>query len=404
MTFEQICIGDLGRVVTGDTPPKSNAAYYGSAYPFIKPTDMKVGVRYTRVVEDGYSQEAFEKYRKKLVPPGSTAVVTIGSIGQKLTMIETPSFVNQAVNAVIPNREKFDPLYVYYLLRHNLHLIKSADTGASSGRENVSKSNFASLPIVVTKNKMVQERIGSILGGYDDLIENNQRRIALLEESARLLFREWFVNMRFPGNEQAQLIDGVPKTWSQHKLAYVIDAIGGATPTTARPDFWDGDVVWLTPTDVTRNDCLYLPTSARKITEAGYGSCSTTLLPAGTIFMTSRASIGYFALLDQPACTNQGFIGVVPKLKNSRNFLLFHLMSRVDEFEAKATGTTFKELSKRVFRDLTVLVPQSDVMSAFEAAVQPIIDQIFNLKKQTIRMIDSRDALLPKMMSGDLTV
>lgn len=180
MTWQKVCIGDLGRVVTGDTPPKKNPEFYGSAYPFIKPTDMRVGERFTRAYEECYSEAAYEKYSHKLIPAGATAVVTIGSIGQKLTLIETPSFVNQAVNAVIPDESRFDSLFVYYLLRHNLHLVKGADTGASSGRENVSKSNFSGLEVMAPADKDQQARIAGILGGYDELIENNRRRIALL--------------------------------------------------------------------------------------------------------------------------------------------------------------------------------------------------------------------------------
>jgi type I restriction enzyme S subunit len=249
-----------------------------------------------------------------------------------------------------------------------------------------------------------QRQIAEVLERYDDLIENNRRRIALLEESARLLYREWFVHLRFPGWAEVPVENGKPVTWKQCTFAEVVDAVGGATPSTTRPDFWDGEVIWLTPTDVTRNDCLYLPTSSRKISQAGYDACSATLMPAGTIFMTSRASIGYFALMDQPACTNQGFISVVPKLPHSRNFFLFHLMSRVEEFEAKATGATFKELSKKAFRDLTVLVPDGEVLAAFETAVQPLVDQVINLKKQTVRLTEARDALLPKLMSGEIAV
>jgi len=250
----------------------------------------------------------------------------------------------------------------------------------------------------------VQDQIANRLSHFDDLIEINRRRIALLEESARLLYREWFVNLRFPGYQLVSMVDGLPEKWQVTKYGDILDAIGGATPSTKRLDYWDGDVVWLTPTDVTRNDCLYLPVSARKITEAGYASCSTTLLPAGTIFMTSRASIGYFALLDQPACTNQGFIAIVPKLSNTRNFLLLNLMSRVDEFEAMATGSTFKELGKKTFREMRVLMPSQEVLDAFEAATLPIIEQVTVLKKQIVALIRARDELLPKLMSGAIQV
>ena len=167
MTWKVIRIGDIGRVVTGDTPPKSRPEYYGSAFPFIKPTDMKVGFRYTLSYEESYSEDAYEKYKNKLIPEGSTAVVTIGSIGQKLTLTNAPCFVNQAVNAVIPNPEKFDSKYVFYLLAHNLHLVKSADTGASSGRENVSKSNFANLEIFATLDMQEQKRLAAALDALD---------------------------------------------------------------------------------------------------------------------------------------------------------------------------------------------------------------------------------------------
>lgn len=120
--------------------------------------------------------------------------------------------------------------------------------------------------------------------------------------------------------------------------------------------------------------------------------------------MTSRASIGYFAVLDQPACTNQGFIAVIPKVDQARNFILFHLMERVDEFESKATGSTFKELSKKTFRELPIVLPDQDSLCAFEAVTQPMLEQVMTLKKQNVSLEGARDALLPKLMSGEIQV
>jgi type I restriction enzyme S subunit len=231
MTWQIVRIGDLGRVVTGDTPPKGKLELYGAAFPFIKPTDMKVGQRYTVSWEENYSEEAYEKYRNKLIPEGSTAVVTIGSIGQKLTFTHTPCFVNQAVNAVIPDRKRFDPKYVYYLLKHNLHLVKRADTGASSGRENVSKSNFSSLEVYATLDLSEQERMAGALDSLDSAIENNQRRIALLEELARQLYREWFVQLNFPGAESRVRRAGIPPGWAQGSVKELASLVTrGITP------------------------------------------------------------------------------------------------------------------------------------------------------------------------------
>lgn len=227
MSWAEISIGDIGKIITGDTPPRKNTEYYGSAYPFIKPTDMKIGQRLTTTYEEGYSEDGFEKYRKKLIPTGSTAVVTIGSIGQKLTWLHTDSFVNQAVNAVVPNQDKFDSLYIYYLLKHNLNLVKQADTGASSGRENVSKSNFSALKIWACLDLNTQKQIAEILDALDSSIETNQRRIALLEDAARRLYREWFVHLRFPGHESVPVQDGVPQGWQLLPLTMVAEFING---------------------------------------------------------------------------------------------------------------------------------------------------------------------------------
>jgi len=317
--------------------------------------------------------------------------------------IDEPTTFESSIIRVRLNNKVANPVFYFYYFRSPVGRarIRAIVNGATV--KGIRGSDLQQIDVDLPSID-VQSQIASKLSLFDEMIETNRRRIALLDESARLLYREWFINMRFPGYESVHWIDGLPEGWSEKKFGEIVGAIGGATPNTKRPDFWDGDIVWLTPTDVTKNDCIYLPDSSRKITETGYESCSTSLLPPGTIFMTSRASIGFFALLDQPACTNQGFIAIVPKLKHSRNFLLFNLMSRVDEFEAKATGATFKELSKKTFRDLSVIEPSQAILDSFETTTQPIIDQITGLKKQLNLLTQARDELLPKLMSGAIQV
>ena len=249
-----------------------------------------------------------------------------------------------------------------------------------------------------------QVRIVECLSAYDDLIATNQRRIALLEDAARRLYREWFVHLRFPGHESVPVKDGVPAGWLSLTLGDVCDAVGGGTPSTARPEYWGGDVTWVTPTDVTRNDCLVMLDSEKKITEAGLANSSAKLVPPETILMTSRASIGFFALMDKPACTNQGFISVLPKQDSARMFLLFNLLDRVEEMIGLATGATFKELSKKTFRALPVLWPTDALLKFYEDKTYPLIQQVRLIKKQNQELTKARDRLLPKLMSGQLDV
>ena len=176
---------------------------------------------------------------------------------------------------------------------------------------------------VLLPSRSEQTRIADILSAYDDLIENNRRRIALLEQAAQELYREWFVRLRFPGHENTRIVDGLPEGWQRKKIADVCLTTGGGTPSTKRAEYWDGEITWVVPTDVTNNDCLVLLDSVRKITAEGLRESSAKMVPAETILMTSRASVGFFAMMDREACTNQGFINVAPHDKEIRLYVLF---------------------------------------------------------------------------------
>lgn len=131
-------------------------------------------------------------------------------------------FINQAMNAIIPN-ENFDNEYVYYAVKNILPNIKMLDSGTASGRENVSKSAFSKMQILIEDNIITQRRIAEILSRYDSLIENYQKQIKLLEESAQRLYKEWFVDLRFPGHENTKIVDGVPEGWERKNITELAD-------------------------------------------------------------------------------------------------------------------------------------------------------------------------------------
>ncbi len=240
---------------------------------------------------------------------------------------------------------------------------------------------------------------------FDGLIENNRRRIKLLEDAARLLYREWFVHLRFPGHEHVKVVDGVPEGWGKLTMADIAETVGGGTPSTKVSEYWDGgDITWFSPTDLTNNDCLALLDSGKKITEAGLRSSSAKMLPPGTILMSSRASIGYFGMHDKAACTNQGFISLIPHDDRYRYFLLYNLMSRKEEIESKAGGTTYKEINKSTFRAMPIIWPSESIAVEFSGFAGSVMRQVRNLKQQIARLQQARDLLLPRLMSGELAV
>lgn len=367
------------------------------AYEFIGTQEMhRLAMSEAELEKSGLQEGDLLFGRRSLVEAGA------GKCSLVEGLVEPVTFESSIIR-VRPDQSKAVPRFYYYWFRSR--------GGRSSIRAIVSGTNVKGIRGSELKNVLVplpekdeQVCIVEALSAYDDLIATNQRRIALLEDAARRLYREWFVHLRFPGHESVPVHNGVPQGWQSLTMDDVCDAIGGGTPSTKQPEYWGGDVTWITPTDVTRNDSVVLLDSEKKITAEGLSSSSAKLVPPETILMTSRASIGYFALIDRNVCTNQGFISVIPKRENSRMFLLWNLKARVEEMIGLATGATFKELSKSKFRMLPVLWPDESVLESFEKLVYPMIQQVRFIKKQNARLARARDLLLPKLMSGQLDV
>lgn len=294
-----------------------------------------------------------------------------------------------------PNTPDVDPCYFFYAVK------------------NVDLSNyFYALHFKFLKEEQinvsalqVQRRIAYTLKIYDDLIENNRRRMGLLEEAARQLYREWFVRLRFPGHEHTRITNGVPAGWERRRIGDIAECVGGGTPSTAVSTYWeDGDVMWVTPTDVTRNEHLVLLDSEKKITESGLQNSSARLVPSHAVLMTSRASVGFFAVAGRELCTNQGFISIVPHKPFLSRYLLFHLSARVEEIRAMGSGSTYPEVSRGKFREFEVLLPGATLALTFDEQVSQLLNQIRILKQQNQKLRTARDLLLPRLMSGEITV
>lgn len=406
MSLTTVKIDDLGEVITGNTPPKKDPKNYGGTYPFIKPTDMIIDKRHVTEWEENYSEKAFKKYRRAYIPPGATGVVTIGTVGEKLFQAHQYCFTNQSVNVIIPN-ENYHQDYIYYLMKLNLPKVENANPGTASGRHHVSKSNFCSIKVNVIKSIDSQKRIADILSTYDDLIENNLKHIKLLEQAAQNIYKEWFVNMRFPGHENTPINKdtALPDGWKEVEMDDIMDISGGGTPSTKEPLYWDnGNVPWFSPTDLNKNNSLVLINSSKKITELGLKKSSAKLLPNRTILMSSRATIGLFGLFNGECSTNQGFININPKQENLRYYILFNLKSRVEELISNSSGATFKELSKRVFKRMSIVNPRVNIIDEFYNYTEEFINQIENLELQNQKLKAARDVLLPRLMNRTIEV
>jgi type I restriction enzyme S subunit len=286
---------------------------------------------------------------------------------------------------VVKPKNAYDFTYLYYRLLSSP--LRSYAGGAAQPLLTQTILRGVKIPIVRKIAKQV--KVGKVLSAYDDMIENNRRRIQLLEQSARLLYKEWFVHLRFPGHEHVKINDGVPEGWEMKKIADICETVSGGTPSTKVAEYWDGDIIWVVPSDVTRNDCLTLLDSERKITEKGLRESSAKMVPPATILMTSRASLGFFALMDQAVCTNQGFINIIPHQDPQRMYLLFNLMSRANEIRGNAKGTTYPEISKGRFRGMDVVIPSKTLVNEFARVAGDFVQQVRYLKRSILQLAKS---------------
>ena len=346
-----------------------------------------------------------ETHRRTDLKQGDVLLTNSGTIGRLAIAPDddkTPRTTFQKSVAILkPLPDKITSHFLYYSLAGDQNRLINSAGGAA--QKNLLLGELRRFSIRVP-SLSVQNEIASILSAYDDLIENNRRRIQLLEQSARLLYKEWFVHLRFPGHEHIKVKDGVPEEWKKKKFSEVCETVGGGTPSTKVSEYWDGDITWVVPSDITKNDCLVLLDSERKITEKGLKESSAKMVPAKTILMTSRASVGFFALMDYEVCTNQGFINIIPYEDEMRMYLLFNLMSRVEEIRSNAKGTTYPEISKGRFRDMEVVIPPKTLVSEFAEFTSDIIRQVRILKQSTKKLERARDLLLPRLMNGEVAV
>lgn len=384
MMWEIAKLGKIAIIRTGKLD--SNAAVIGGRYPFFTcdPNTLSIDVW-------AYDTEAV-----LLAGNNASGNYTAKYYKGKFNAYQRTYIIESA------NEEELNIRYLCYALNQQLRLLKTMSSGSTTKFLTVRMLDNLDIPLLGIN---IQTQIVNILSAYDDLIENNQKQIKLLEEAARRLYKEWFVDLRFPGHENTKIVDGVPEGWRVASIADICDTVGGGTPSTKIQSYYEkGDILWVTPTDITRNFSLALLDTEKKITPEGLKNSSAKMLPAETILMTSRASVGFFGMCKYEVCTNQGFISCIPKRENLQMYLLFNLKSRVEEIRQKAGGSTYLEISKTVFRELKIILPKDEVLAEYQKNVHDIFDEIYCRTEMIKSLVDMRNRLLPKLMSGEVEV
>lgn len=374
------------KIGSGSTPRGGKSAYIGSGIPIIRSQNImdlsfhESGLAFISE-EQAQSMESVSVHLNDVllnITGDSTARVAIWNRRQQAR-------VNQHVAIIRANPDQLDPYWLMYWLYSpevKQHLLMLASSGAS--RAALTKGMLEQLELPDFSVRL-QQSISAPLRVLDDKISTNVRIINATDSLVDVLYSR------------------VSKMPTEQSFAKVVQVFGGSTPSTKNDAFWDGDINWATPTDITALDGPWIGDTSRKITEAGLASMSSSLHPENSILMTSRATIGAIALASGPIATNQGFI-VVEAPDELTPWLFAQMKARKREFEAWANGATFMELSRGNFKKLPFIGCSEDDLQAFNDVAWPLLKRAQAAQKENQVLARTRDELLPLLMSGRITV
>ena len=293
------------------------------------------------------------------------------------------------------------PLFMKYVLKTqsyygfiNNYIGGSAQPGMNA--KVFTKFNIPKLSLVT------QQKIASILSAYDRLIENNTRRIRLLEQMAENLYKEWFVRFRFPEHEKVEMVNGLPEGWERTVASSIIDVMSGGTPKTDHPEFYGGNIPFYTPKDA--NDSIFVYNTLTNITEEGLTHCNSQLFPRNTLIITARGTVGKLNLLAVPMAMNQSCFALQFKQKENPFFLYYTIRTEIAKLKKIANGGVFDTIVVKSFDHIKLIIPTRSLMDNFNLKVYSILEQVRNLSYQNQLLTRQRDLLLPRLMSGKLEV
>ena len=354
--------------------------------PFIKVSDMNHPLNGKRLVAAS-NWVAHSDLREVKAMPFAKGAVVFAKIGEALksnrfrilavpTLIDNNMMAAEALDAV-------DPEFLYYrLLTAGLPKLSEGSALPYLRATDLARHVVALPPLPE------QRAIAEVLGALDDKIEANRRLVQLLLSHIAQTWR-----LHFECNHAK---------WPERPIGEVVGIVGGSTPRTTVEDFWDGDIAWATPRDLSRLPSAPLLATERRITKLGLQQISSGLLPRGTVLLSSRAPIGYLAIAEIPLAVNQGFIALVPGEHLPGLYLWQWLSHHLDEILSRANGTTFLEVSKANFRPMPISLPPVELVETWLEPTEPMYEAIVGREIESNALGQLRDALLPKLLSGEL--
>ena len=411
----EVQLNDVAEIIMGQSPPGSTYNESGVGLPFFQ------GVRDFNYRHP--SIRVFCSEPTRIALPGDILFSVRAPIG-RVNIAEVECSIGRGLS-IIRARSHADRKFIEFALR-NMEQQWQVIEGGGSVFGNATRRDLATLSLPWPGNPLEREAIGYLLGALDDKIELNRKMNQTLEEMARAIFKSWFVDFDpvrakaagqkpsglkpeiaalFPDSFEPSELGEIPKGWRIGPIGQMVQVLGGGTPSTKEPAYWEGGIhPFCTPKDMSSLAAPVLLATERHLTDEGLAKVSSGQLPVGTVLLSSRAPIGYLATAETPLSVKQGIIAMVCDGELPNLYVLLWTRANMDRVLANANGSTFMEISKRNFRPITAVVPSRAVLRCFMQIVEPMHQRIVSSLKQIQHLSELRDTLLPKLISGELRV
>ncbi len=407
MSWERKVLGDISTSIqTGPFGSQLHQSDYSDeGVPVVMPKDLIQGA----VSEESIarvSKEHVERLSKHKIKDGDILYSRRGDVGKCAFTSEREIgwICGTGCLKVSVDKDKADPQFIFYQLQKAETIGWVINHAVGSTMLNLNTSILSAVPVDVPEME-IQRKIVKILSSYDELIANNHKQIKLLEEAAQRLYKEWFVELRFPGYEDVKIVDGMPEGWKKGRADSFFNITIGKTPPRAEKQWFvkgDAGVPWLSISDM-GNARIYVFATSEALTQEAIKKHNMKIVPSGTIFVSFKLTVGRVSIATTDMCTNEAIAHFYIENDLQQAYTFCYL----NNFKYDSLGNTSsisKAVNSKIIKAMPFVMPDKATILAFSKLVVPILNEIKNKQATCIKLAETRDRLLPKLMSGEIEV
>lgn len=316
---------------------------------------------------------------------------------------ERVTYSGFCIRARLNDTDRYDPVYFTYYFKSKAFRRAVSGTAVGANIQNLSQARLSNHECRIPSIE-VQHRIADILSVYDDLIENNQKQIKLLEEAAQRIYKEWFVDLRFPGHENTKIVDGVPEGWNECTVESFGTVITGKTPPTSNKEYYtNGKVPFVTIPDM--HNVVYPLKTEKRLTIEGAQTQKNKYIPPNGVMISCIGTVGLVSIATEVCQTNQQINSIILNNEDDLYFFYESMLRMKDLLDGLGSnGATMTNVNKSKLEKLIIISPSKDIVKQYNDVCKPLFESALNSSRKNVYLKNMREALLPKLMSGEVEV